>query len=58
MTGGGPGDSTETINYFIYLQGFSFLDMGYASALAWIAVLGIGLFTVVYVRVLMRQGAV
>lgn len=58
MTGGGPGASTETLNYFIYLQGFSFLDMGYASALAWIAVLGIGLFTVFYVRVLMRQGSV
>ena len=36
MTGGGPGNSTETLNYFIYRQGFSFLDMGYASAMAWL----------------------
>jgi multiple sugar transport system permease protein len=58
MTGGGPGNSTETLNFFIYRQGFSFLDMGYASALAWISVLGIGVFTVFYVRMMMRQGSI
>lgn len=58
MTSGGPGNSTETLNYFIYRQGFGFLDMGYASALAWIAVLGITVFTVFYVRVLLRQGSI
>jgi multiple sugar transport system permease protein len=58
MTGGGPGNSTETLNYFIYRQGFSFLDMGYASALAWISVLGIAIFTVFYVRMMMRQGSI
>jgi multiple sugar transport system permease protein len=58
MTGGGPGNSTETLNYFIYRQAFSFLDMGYASALAWIAVLGISIFTVFYVRMMMRQGSI
>ena len=58
MTGGGPGNSTETLNYFIYRQAFSFLDMGYASALAWIAVLGISVFTVFYVRMMMRQGSI
>lgn len=55
MTGGGPGSSTETLNYYVYRQGFNFLDMGYASALAWVAVLAIGVFTVVYVRVTMRR---
>lgn len=58
MTGGGPGNSTETLNFFIYRQGFSFLDMGYASALAWISVLGISLFTVFYVRMMRRQGSI
>jgi multiple sugar transport system permease protein len=58
MTGGGPGNSTETLNYFIYRQGFSFLDMGYASALAWISVLGIAVFTVFYVRMMVRQGSI
>jgi multiple sugar transport system permease protein len=58
MTGGGPGNSTETLNFFIYRQGFSFLDMGYASALAWISVVGIALFTVFYVRMMRRQGSI
>ena len=34
MTFGGPGRDTETINYFIYRQGFQIFNMGYASALA------------------------
>jgi multiple sugar transport system permease protein len=58
MTGGGPGNSTETLNFFVYRQGFSFLDMGYASALAWIAVLGIAIFTVFYVRMMRRHGSI
>lgn len=58
MTGGGPGASTETLNFYVYRQGFNFLDMGYASALAWVAVLGISIFTVVYVRVVMSRGTV
>jgi len=32
MTQGGPGNSTLTIIYFIFQQGFSYLRMGYASA--------------------------
>ncbi len=36
MTGGGPLGSTSTIMYYIYEQGFSYYDMGYASSLAWI----------------------
>jgi ABC-type sugar transport system permease subunit len=32
MTQGGPGNSTLTIIYFIFQQGFNFLRMGYASA--------------------------
>lgn len=58
MTGGGPGDATETLNYFIYRQGFGFLDMGYASALAWVSVLGIAVFTVLYVGLMRRQGSI
>ena len=58
MTGGGPGNSTETINFFVYRQGFQFLDMGYASALAWISVLGIAVFTVFYVRIMRSQGSI
>jgi multiple sugar transport system permease protein len=33
ISGGGPGTSSETINYLLYLEAFSFYDMGYASAI-------------------------
>ena len=36
LTGGGPGNATETLNYFVYKNGFRFFDMGYASALGYI----------------------
>ncbi len=36
MTGGGPGDATETLNLFAYFQGFTFWHIGYSSALSFI----------------------
>jgi multiple sugar transport system permease protein len=32
ITQGGPGQASETINIFLYLQAFAFYNMGYASA--------------------------
>lgn len=32
MTAGGPGNATEIINIYAYRMGFSFMDIGYASA--------------------------
>ncbi|HEY2819092.1 MAG TPA: sugar ABC transporter permease [Casimicrobiaceae bacterium] len=34
MTGGGPGDATETLAMYIYKTTLDFLDFGYGSALA------------------------
>jgi multiple sugar transport system permease protein len=42
---GGPLDATMFYTLYLYLKGFSFFDMGYASALAWIMLLIIGLLT-------------
>lgn len=36
MTGGGPVKSTEFYVYYLYMNGFRFFRMGYASAMAWI----------------------
>jgi multiple sugar transport system permease protein len=36
MTNGGPAGTTTTLSYYIYLQGFERLDLGYGSAVAWI----------------------
>ena len=57
LTGGGPGRSTQTVNYYIYQVGFRNLDMGYASALAVLLVLALSLFAFGYVRLLLGKRA-
>ncbi|GBF06674.1 hypothetical protein DAERI_100037 [Deinococcus aerius] len=55
MTGGGPGNSTQTLYYYVYQLAFRNLDMGYASAVSYLLVVVMGLFAVLYVRVLLRE---
>jgi multiple sugar transport system permease protein len=55
MTGGGPGDSTQTLYYYVYQMAFRNLDMGYASAVSYILVVLMGLLAFLYVRTLMRR---
>jgi multiple sugar transport system permease protein len=47
---GGPVDSTLMYTLDLYIKGFVELDMGYASAMAWVFLLAIGLITVVLFR--------
>jgi multiple sugar transport system permease protein len=47
MTKGGPEDSTISMAMFLYVQGFQFLNMGYASAVAWMLFLMIFIVTVI-----------
>jgi multiple sugar transport system permease protein len=57
LTGGGPGDSTQTLNYFVYEAGFRFFDFGYAAALAYI-LMGILYFVAYfYVKALLQRSA-
>lgn len=57
MTGGGPGGSTTTLNFYVYQTGFRFFDMGYSAALAYILVVALAIFAFFYVRALYgRQG--
>ena len=35
MTGGGPGNATNTMVLYLYQTGFSFFKFGYASSIAW-----------------------
>lgn len=44
---GGPINSTLFYTLYLYLKGFSFFDMGYAAALAWIMVVIIGSLTAI-----------
>jgi multiple sugar transport system permease protein len=34
LTSGGPGIATETLNFYVYINGFEFYKLGYSSALA------------------------
>jgi multiple sugar transport system permease protein len=47
MTNGGPGDATRTIAMHIYENGFRFLRMGYASAIAMVLFAVILLITII-----------
>ena len=42
---GGPSDSTLFYTLYLYLQGFGRFNMGYASAMAWLLLIIVGLFT-------------
>jgi multiple sugar transport system permease protein len=49
-TDGGPLDATLFLVLYIYRQGFQFLNMGYASALAWVLLAVILVLTLLVVR--------
>lgn len=42
---GGPSDSTLFYTLYLYQEGFTFFKMGYASAMAWVLLLIIAVFT-------------
>jgi multiple sugar transport system permease protein len=44
---GGPSDSTMFFTLYLYQKGFGQFDMGYASAMAWVLLLIIGIFTAI-----------
>ena len=47
---GGPVDATKVYTLYLYLTGFGESRIGYASALAWVFLLAVGLLTVVFFR--------
>lgn len=44
---GGPSDSTLFFTLYLYQQGFVNFNMGYASALAWLLLLIVAVFTAI-----------
>ncbi len=50
MTNGGPANATLVYILYLYNQGFSWLHMGYASALAWILFVIVLLLTTIIFR--------
>jgi multiple sugar transport system permease protein len=51
LTQGGPGNVTKTPVYLIYQQGFNQLQMGYASAQAFILAIAILIFSIINMRI-------
>jgi len=56
LTQGGPGMSTEVLNYYTYRYGFKFFHMGYASALSWLLVIVLNVIAIVLGRTLRSRG--
>lgn len=54
MTQGGPGNATLTLVYQIFLNGFTYLRMGYASALSFVLFAILFVITIVQVRLQTR----
>lgn len=55
MTGGGPGNSTETISFYIYRNAFRYFQIGYSSSIAIMMVVIVLLFSMPYIRNLMKS---
>lgn len=47
LTGGGPGNSTKVLVYYVYEQAFKYYEFGYASAAAFILFLIVLVFTLI-----------
>ena len=50
MTQGGPGSSTYSMTFTIYIQGFTKFDLGYTSALSFLFQFGLVIIATIYVR--------
>jgi len=55
VTGGGPGNVTETISFYTYLQGFKFFSLGYTAAMAFIQLIIITLIARFFLSFQKRQ---
>ena len=57
LTQGGPGNATETVSYFIYREGFSFFNLGRASAAAVYTLIVIAMIATFYIRSILKEEA-
>jgi len=54
MTGGGPANASLFYVLYLYRNAFQYLQMGYASALAWVLFLVLLIFTILQFRMMRR----
>lgn len=55
MTGGGPGNATDVITYFIYRNAFNLQKIGYASAAGTVLMIILMIMTLIYFRFLGKK---
>lgn len=55
MTGGGPGNSTNVISYYIYQYAFSYMKIGYASAAGSVLLAILVIVTIIYFKGLSKK---
>ena len=55
LTSGGPGSSTETVSYYIYLVGFRFFRAGYASSLSYLLLVIVVVIILGFLRILREK---
>ena len=52
LTDGGPSHATQTLAHYIYVQGFKYYDMGYASALSYWLVIPLLFLALAYIKII------
>ena len=55
MTGGGPNESTKTLAYMIYEQGFQYRNVGYSCAIAVLFFLIITIVSGILKKLIMKE---
>ncbi len=55
LTQGGPGNSTETLSYYIYREGFSYFNLGKASTASMYVLLVVAGISFIYIRKILRK---
>jgi multiple sugar transport system permease protein len=57
LTQGGPGNSSETLTYFTYVQGFKFFNPSYASAMSFIQLILVTIAAKMFLSFIRRRGS-
>jgi multiple sugar transport system permease protein len=58
LTQGGPGNSSETLTFFTYVQGFKFFNPSYASAMSFIQLILVTIAAKTFLSFIRRQRSV
>jgi multiple sugar transport system permease protein len=55
MTRGGPGTATHSLPLYAYSKGFASFLMGESAAIAWVLVIIVNIFAIIFLKILARE---